>query len=155
MTTLATARPVTLRQAQALVGLPYVAGTNDCMHLAVRAQRELFGRTVAWPGDARHPAGRRTMAAAIARQREAMADPVARPAAGDAVLFLQRAGADLLWHVGTLLTDAAGSLWVLHASAAAGASLLEPLADCRAAGLAVEGFYRWRLAADRAEAGHE
>lgn len=147
-----TATPaVTLRRAEALVGLPYVEGSFDCMHLAVLAQRELFGRVVAWPDARRHPAGRRTMAAAIARHRETVADPVARPAAGDAVLFLQRVHGEVQWHVGTLLTDAAGCLWVLHASAAAGASLLETLADCVAAGFAVEGFYRWRLAAEGTE----
>ena len=37
---------VTLRQAEALVGLEHVPGRFDCMHLAVLAQQVLFSRVV-------------------------------------------------------------------------------------------------------------
>lgn len=141
-----------LRRAEALVGLPVVPGEFDCAHLALRAQRELFGRELAWPLPGRHPQGRRGQAAAFARWRPALARKVDTeidtPASGDAVLFEQpREGGSAEWHIGTLIVDDTGERWVLHTRAGVERSVLERLADCRARALRVEGIYRWTAAA--------
>ena len=62
---------------------------------------------------------------------------------GDAVLWQAGIGSDAQhWHIGTLFV-ALGERWVLHTTAALGASVLQPLAECGAQGLHFEGFYRW------------
>lgn len=138
------ASAVTLRQAEALVGLPYVPRTADCMHLAVRAQRELFGRQVRWHGGL-HPARPDHQVALL---QGAIADVARRlaageaPQAGDAVLWLAGGGRGTHYHVGTLLLHA-GEQWVLHTSEELGASVLQRLAECPLAGLRFEGIYRW------------
>lgn len=136
---------VTLRDAEALVGLPYVEGTADCMHLAVLAQRRLWGRAVGWQQQ-RHPLGRGLQAAMIRRHIGALAAPLGEhdtPRSGDAVLWRMHADTPAeRFHIGTLLVDG-GERWVLHTTAALRASVLQRLADCAAAGLHFEGFYRW------------
>lgn len=134
----------TLRAAESLVGLPYVARSFDCMHLAVLAQQQLFGRTVRWAGGV-HPA---RPAHQVALLRDAIGD-VARPLAdgeqpegGDAVLWLAGGGRGTHFHIGTLLLHA-GEQWVLHTSEELGASVLQRLAECPLAGLRLEGIYRW------------
>jgi hypothetical protein len=132
---------VTLRQAEALVGLPCVPGRFDCMHLAVLAQRVLFNRLVQWQLDA-HPLGRRHQAALVQRHCDELADRLPLdepPVSGDAVLWLRADGG---YHIGTLLVQA-GRRWVLHTSEATGSSVLQQLADTAAHGLRLEGFYRW------------
>lgn len=137
---------VTLRDAEALVGLPYRAGRADCMHLAVLAQRQLFGRVVRWPADARHPLRAADQVETIGRHLADLARPLqpCEPAiTGDAVLWQAGIGSDAQhWHIGTLFV-ALGERWVLHTTAALGASVLQPLAECGAQGLHFEGFYRW------------
>lgn len=138
---------VTLRQAEALVGLPYIDGDADCMHLAVRAQSELFGRTVNWPAR-RHPRGVRGQVALVERHLDELAvllvdDDI--PASGDAVLWTadDDAGKGLRYHIGTLLVQAS-EMWVLHTNAGLGESVLQRLVECPAQGLRLEGIYRWR-----------
>lgn len=140
----AAAAAVTLRQAEALVGLPYVPRTADCMHLAVRAQRELFGRQVRWDAGV-HPARPAEQVALLQRAIGGVARPLAEgeaPQAGDAVLWLAGAGRGAHFHIGTLLLHA-GEQWVLHTSEELGASVLQRLAECPLAGLRLEGIYRW------------
>ncbi|MGI9218600.1 MAG: hypothetical protein ACR2JA_16570 [Hydrogenophaga sp.] len=134
----------TLRAAEALVGLPYVARSFDCMHLAVLAQQQLFGRTVRWAGGL-HPA-RPTYQVALVRDAIGdVARPLAageQPEAGDAVLWLAGGGRSTHFHIGTLLLHA-GEQWVLHTSEALGTSVLQRLAECPLTGLRLEGIYRW------------
>lgn len=138
---------VTLRQAEALVGLEYRAGEFDCMHLAVLAQRVLFGRTVAWLEQA-HPRGVRHQAALIGKHCAELASRLGdadAPATGDAVLWTwDDAAGGQGWHIGTLIMSG-GVRWALHTSEAMGASVLQRLADLPAQGLRLEGFYRWRV----------
>lgn len=135
---------VTLRQAEALVGLEFRAGQFDCMHLAVLAQRVLFGREVGWPDQA-HPRGGRHQAALIQRHCGDLARPLADgevPASGDAVLWTNEDEDGRSFHIGTLLVQG-GERWVLHSSEALGSSVLQRLAETPAQGLRLEGFYRW------------
>lgn len=138
------AAAVTLRQAEALVGLPYVARTADCWHLALRAQRELFGREVRWPL-AQHPARADRQAALLHSVIGGLARPLADgelPQAGDAVLWQAGGGRHTHFHIGTLLLHASEQ-WVLHTSEELGASVLQRLAECPMTGLRLEGIYRW------------
>lgn len=133
----------TLRDAEALVGLPYVEGQFDCGHLLVRAQRELFGREVELPLRGPRPTTDLGQAAAIVRCREALGRRVHLPAHGDGVLFTEAAAdGTRRWHVGTVLIEH-GQRWVLH-TRAGHASLLQRLDDCVRMGLRLEGFYAWR-----------
>ena len=93
-----------------------------------------------------HPRGARSRAAAILRWREQLTDPVATPAPGDVVLFMQFVDGHADWHIGTVLMHL-GQPWVLHTNDHIHASVLEPLWRCRLRGMHVEGYYRWRAAA--------
>ena len=135
--------PVTLRQAEALVGLAYVPGTFDCAHLAVLAQEYLFGRQVRLPNTGLHPQGARGQAAAIRRHCDQLATHVEEPQTGDVVLFIEEVEGGVRWHIGTVILEL-GQRWVLHTTQAQGASVLQRMDDCLRAGLWVEGFYRWR-----------
>jgi hypothetical protein len=132
-----------LRDAEALVGLPYVEGEFDCAHLAHLAQERLFGRRLQWPLPGRHPTGVRSRAAAVHRWREQLAHPVAAPQAGDVALFRHTVRGCDDWHIGTVLL-ALGQPWVLHTHGGLQASVLEPLQSCRRRGLHLDGYYRWR-----------
>lgn len=135
----------TLRQAEALVGLPFVDGEFDCVHLAVRAQAELFGRTVLWPAGTRHPRGRRGQIAEIERSRDQVVDAVEVPESGDIVLMRQRLHDETFqYHVGTLIIHA-GQRWVLHVFEGHH-SVLQPEADMYMDGTRRDGYYRWREA---------
>ena len=143
---LAAAAPlVTLRQAEVLVGLAYVPGRFDCMHLALLAQRQLFGRDVPWPRQA-HPQGRRHQAAMIQAHCAELARPLAdweQAETGDGVLWTVDAGAaGRGFHIGTLFVQG-GERWVLHTSIELDMSVLQRLSDCASHGLRLEGFYRW------------
>ncbi len=143
----------TLRQAEQLVGLTYVPGRFDCVHLAVLAQQRLFGRPLRETASAigaRNPVAADAQARKLLLLRNALADAVtaedARP--GDVVLFVDDRtpdGGGCQWHVGTVL-EQGGERWVLHTNEALGTSVLERLADCRRRGLHVDGFYRLREA---------
>jgi hypothetical protein len=133
---------VTLRQAEALVGIEYVAGQFDCMHLAVLAQRMLFNRQIAWP-ERTHPRGKLGQAVAVQRHCDELAqrlDDGTPPETGDAVLWRRPDGG---YHIGTVF-EQCGQRWVLHADQSLGSSVLQRMADTAAQGLQVEGFYRWR-----------
>lgn len=138
---------VTLRQAERLAGLPYVDGDFDCMHLAVRAARELFGREVPWP-HRRHPTGVKAQRALMSRHADALTVKLAAtepPCEGDVVAWSMEADRPSWprrWHVGTVLLRR-GEVWVLHTSVALGSSVLQRLCDVPP-GMRLEGFYRWR-----------
>lgn len=122
--------------SEAFVGLPYVEGEQDCAELVARVQREVFGRAVTVPrARADGPFGK---SAQIAQGAADLADRVALPAEGDAVLMQVRG----LWHVGVWF--AVGEPWVLHALRSAGAVVAHRLRDLPALGIKVEGFYRMR-----------
>lgn len=134
----------TLRDAEALVGLPYLPGVQDCMHLALRAQAHLWGRTIVLPVS-RHPVAPRQQARLIEAGIGTLARPLAAdeaPEPGDLVLWLAASPLGPHYHVGTLLLQG-GERWVLHTSQELGASVLQRLADTRQWGLHLEGLYRW------------
>lgn len=138
------AAEVTLRDAEAFVGLAYTPRTFDCMHLALLVQDRLFGRSIRDPLAAVHPEGVRSQARAVLMHREALADLVSHPQTGDAVLFVEPDAAGRVnYHIGTCFMDPAQRLWVLH-TRLHGSSLLQPLSVCKQQGLQVEGFYRWK-----------
>lgn len=136
-----------LQRAEALVGIPYVAARFDCMHLAVRAAREIFGRTLAWADGLPHPRGRRAQAAAFITMQAELARRVGPDEAtdGDVLLFRNDAAAHP-FHVGTLFIDECGQRWVLHVLDVGDSSRLQRLADCKRHGLILEGAYRWNEA---------
>ncbi len=138
----APASTVTLRDAERLVGMPYVAGRFTCMHLAVWAQDALWGREVARQAPRRVPVHGRQQAAMVEHWRHQLCDVVKTPASGDVVLFHDDL-AEWPWHIGTVLVEG-GETWVLHTHQGIGASVLERLPDTQRRGLRVEGFYRWR-----------
>lgn len=141
-----------LRQAERYVGMPYRPGHFDCVHLAALVQEQVFGRTVADWLPRRHPVSPAAQHQLVERTREGLADLVSQPETGAAVLFkhaVHARGTDLVdvWHVGTLFLDGCGQAWVLHTHAGAGSVVLEGLASCKARGLRLDGFYRWKVAA--------
>lgn len=132
---------VTLRDAEALVGIPYDEGHFDCGHLVSLVQQQLFGRAVGLP--VHHPRGRRGQAAMIGRLSAQLVERVVVPATGDVSLYLEvhddgREG----FHLGTVFVQA-GECWVLHAHATSGASVLQRETDALRMGLRLEGYYRW------------
>lgn len=122
---------------EAYIGLPYIEGEQDCAELVARVQREVFGRAVTVPRvRADGPFGK---SAQIAQGAVDLADPVAVPADGDAVLMKVRG----LWHVG-LWFEQAGEQWVLHALRSSGQVVAHRMRALAAMGIRVEGFYRMR-----------
>ncbi len=125
------------------VGEPYVPGENDCAALAVRVQREVFGRDIRLPGDRREgPFGSSAQIDALA---DDYAVPVDRPTEGDAVLMRCRGR---LSHVG-VYCEIGGVAYVLHAmqagpAAGGGSVCLHRLRDLPRYYLIAEGYYRWR-----------
>lgn len=138
-------------RAQAYVGTPYIAGQFDCTDLAVQVQRELFNLAVPMPSHSARPGSvARAGGAAIHRLREALADPVETPHAGDFCLLWAPEGDEARgvqrWHVGTVFMHG-GEIWVLHNSGSTTGAALQRLADIKRLGLRLDGFYRWRPAA--------
>lgn len=119
------------------LGLSYAPGNFDCADLAVKVQREVFGREVVLPSDhGSDPFGRN---ARIEAHKLACAEPVDEPADGDAVLLITNGR---LQHIG-LLCLIRGERWVLHNRKALGVTRGR-LRDLEAQGYRVEGFYAWR-----------
>lgn len=141
----APARPVTVRDAEALVGIEYRDGHMDCMHLAVLAQRVLFGRVVPWQHRT-HPVRTAEQVAMVNAHMGQLArrlGPDEQPQSGDGVLWLRPdTGAGRGFHIGTLFLLGA-ERWVLHTSEALGESVLQRMSEANADGLTVEGIYRW------------
>lgn len=139
------AEAVTLRQAETLVGIIHVPHHFDCMHLAMLAQRQLFGRAVPWPLQA-HPHSPRHQTRLIQQHCAQLARPLAEdepPATGDAVLWtVEGDTGHRHYHIGTLF-HGHGQRWVLHISEGLGSSVLQRLDECAADGLRLDGFYRW------------
>jgi hypothetical protein len=122
--------------SEAYIGLPYIAGDQDCAELLARVQREVFGRAVTVPRvRADGPFGK---SAQISQGARDLADPVLEPVEGDAVLMLVRG----LWHVGVWFEQ--GEPWVLHAMRNAGQVVSHRLRELPVLGIRVEGFYRMR-----------
>lgn len=147
--TLPPVRAVTLRDAERLVGMPYVAGRFTCMHLAVWAQEVLWHRKVARGVPTRLPVHGSQQAAMVQQWRHQLCDPVDFPQSGDVVLFHDD-GSDWPWHIGTVLVDGF-EVWVLHTHQGIGASVLERLHDAQRRCLRVEGYYRWREAPEHGQ----
>jgi hypothetical protein len=134
----------TVQQINAFVGLPYEEGRFDCADLAVKIQRDLYGKHIGLP--AHHPQGAKTQAAAIRRNSEELATRITREEAmdGDAIVIVSTDGeGGTLLHIGTLFY-LSSIPWVLHTSVTTGHSLLQRLSDLPLFRLKVEGFYRWK-----------
>lgn len=122
--------------SDAYIGLPYIAGEQDCAELLARVQREVFGRQVTVPRErAESPFGK---SAQISQGARDLADPVQAPLEGDAVLMQVRG----LWHVGVWFER--GEPWVLHALRSAGGVVSHRMRELPLFGIKVEGFYRMR-----------
>ena len=137
-------RAVTLRDAERYVGLPYVPGEFDCMDLAIRVQRELFGRDLSALAGRSHGLGVRGQGREISRLRDAVATRVELADTGCAVLMSEPGDLVPTWHIGTAFVQGDMSVWVLHASAAQGGVVLQRLNDLRRFGMHLEGFYLWK-----------
>ena len=132
---------MTLAIAQKFVGMPYVVGEFDCADLAVRVQREVFGKDIALP--ASHRLGARGHYVQINSLKDDVADRIPEPENGCAVLMTQYTGKAVLWHVGTAFIDGQ-DVWVLHNSALQKGAALQRLDAMRRSGFRVEGWYRWK-----------
>ena len=119
------------------IGLPWVLGASDCACLAVRVQREVFGREIGLPTDRCGAAG--DWAARIADLAADYATPIAEPHEGCGVL-VRVLGADC--HFGTA-ARIAGEWWVLHTLERHGA-VLHRARDFRRLGMRIEGWWAWR-----------
>lgn len=141
-----------LRRAEMYVGRTCLPGRFDCVHLAVLVQEEVFGRKVGRLTRERHPVSPVAQHLLIEACRDTLADQVEEPDTGDVVLFKHAAhvrGTDLVdvWHVGTLFLDGLGQPWVLHTHDGCRSAVLEPQYSCKARGLRLDGYYRWKVAA--------
>jgi len=124
------------------IGIPYDMRHMDCADLALLVQRELFGRTVMLAGKRPRLLRDDAQAQAIRAYTQQLADPVAQPQDGDAVL-MREIGAAEAGHIGTYFF-LNFTPYVLHTTALLGASVLHRRQDLSATGLTVEGFYRWK-----------
>lgn len=122
------------------IGLPYSFRSMDCADLALKVQRELFGKEVHVPGGRPRPAGA-DQPRAIEAWTQQLAHRVEVPQSGDLVLMLD-SGETKAGHAGTYFF-LAHEPWVLHTSHALGESVMHRLSDLPSFGLRVEGFYRW------------
>lgn len=120
------------------LGRPWVEGEHECTHFVCEVLREEFGRQVSLP---RAPRSIRARDALVDSRRGLDAHPVEHPVDGDLVLMTaavarRRRG----YHLGVYA--GAGEPHVLHCERDAG-SMLHPIRELAALGLALEGYYRW------------
>ena len=120
------------------IGLPYVEGEGDCAALAVRVQREVFGREIVLPTT--HACGVRAQTVQIAALRDDYAERLPAPVEGCGVLMQCRGRFS---HIG-LFAAIGGEGWVLHAMQNARMVVLHRVRDLPRHGLALEGYYAWR-----------
>lgn len=125
------------------IGIPYCPRRMDCADLAMLVQRELFGREVLLAGKRPRPLSAAAQDAAIDAYKDQLAERVAQPQDGDAVL-MREPGAERAGHIGTYFFINYAP-HVLHTAAwMQGGSTLHRMQDLSAMGLTVEGFYRWK-----------
>lgn len=129
-------------QIDRFIGIPYCPRHMDCADLAMLVQSELFGRAVVLPGRRPRPLEAEAQSREIAAMSAQLADPIAAPQEGDAVL-MREAGTSNAGHIGTYFF-LNFTPYVLHTSHALGGSVLHRLQDLKGYGLTVEGFYRWK-----------
>lgn len=120
------------------VGLPYVPETGDCVALAVRVAREVFGVEPQVPTS--HARTLREQTAQILEYREEVAERIAEPFDGCPALFV---GRGRLCHAGVMCW-LAGEWWVLHADQSAGAVIRQRLRDMTRVHFKLEGYYKWK-----------
>lgn len=125
--------------ASRYVGLDYAPGEFDCADLAVRVQREIFGRDLQIP--ANHRLGRRGQIAQITSLRDEIAERVTLPTDGDLALFINGSESVESWHIGTVFLRKQ-EIWILHNSFRLGASVLWRLDTFPENGMRLEGFYK-------------
>lgn len=128
---------IRLRDVEHYTRRRYNVGSFDCADLAIDVQREVFGREIQLPV---HPRGKRSQAVAIARHADACTRVLSAPQTGCLALMQ---GLEGRWHIGTVVTDAAGTPWLLHAHSAELGVLLHPLAEVSELGLRVIEFREW------------
>lgn len=128
---------IRLRDVEHYTNRRYSVGSFDCADLAIAVQREVFGREVKIPA---HPRGKRSQAAAIARHANACTRVLSTPETGCIALML---GTEGRWHIGTVVMNAAGTPWLLHAHSDELGVLLQPLSEVSELGLRVVEFREW------------
>lgn len=133
----AVTQSVRLRDVEHYTSRRYSVGSFDCADLAIDVQREVFGREIQLPT---HPRGKRSQAVAISRHADACTRVLNAPKTGCVALMRGQEGR---WHIGTVVMDAAGAPWVLHAHSAELGVLLQPLAEVSELGLSVVEFREW------------
>ncbi|MDR3005954.1 MAG: hypothetical protein LBV14_17190 [Acidovorax sp.] len=132
-----------LERIEALVGIPYDPRRMDCADLAMQVQLQVFGRQVLLPGRRPRPLDSAAQAREIAAMSAQLADPVATPQDGDAVL-MREVGATHAGHIGTYFFINY-TPYVLHVAAwMQGGSTLHRLQELSGLGLTVEGYYGWK-----------
>lgn len=127
------------------VGLVYDRDHFDCADLAMKVQREVFGREVVLPQDRRRPVSPRGMNQAICESQHAVARR--RPEGvqwqdGDGVLL--KRGWTFPTHVGVLFSLGDPAEWyVLHNTSKKCNSVLTRVRDLHLDGWRIEGVYEW------------
>jgi hypothetical protein len=129
-----------LALAQKYVGTPYVEGMFDCADLAVKVQRELFGKYIDLPAHEQTRAGHVQQIGAL---RYDKAEPIEEPTEGCGVLLARTDPKGLVWHIGTVFLGG-DEPWVLHNSQHLQSAALQRLSHLKRSGFKVEGFYAWK-----------
>jgi hypothetical protein len=132
-----------LQRIEAQVGIPYDPRRMDCADLAMQVQQQVFGHQVQLAGRRPRPLDSAAQAREIAAMSAQLAEPVATPQDGDAVL-MREVGATHAGHIGTYFFINY-TPYVLHVAAwMQGGSTLHRLQELSGLGLTVEGYYRWK-----------
>jgi hypothetical protein len=130
-----------LKIAEKYVGTPYVKGMFDCADLAVKVQREVFGRNIDLPAHEQTRAGQEQQ---IGSLRYEKAEPIKAPTEGCGVLLTRIDPKGLVWwHIGTVFFQA-DEPWVLHNSEHLKSAALQRLSYLMRSGFRVEGWYAWK-----------
>lgn len=130
------------KAAQTYVGLPWRTDF-DCTALALRVQRELFGRAPVMP-----PQAQVQRADAVHALSAQLAQRVGHPRTGTAVLFREAMGkCAVRWHLGTVFMrpGRAYEPWVLHSDETRNTQF-QPLSELLTQGLDLDGFFEWKPA---------
>lgn len=138
----------TLADAEKYLNHKYVEGEFDCGSLTVLVQKELFGRAISIPHAAERSRGARHQAMDLERYQRALAELVAQPQTGDAVVMWSTEGKaapplNRRWHVGTAFVQNS-EIWVLHLANEKRGAAIQKLSSMEQQGLRVDAFYSWK-----------
>lgn len=136
-----------LSDAEKYLEYKYVDGEFDCGSLAVLVQRELFDREIDIPHASDRARGARGQASDLAKYQKSLAELVATPATGDAVVMWTTTenGAppfNRRWHIGTAFVQN-NEVWVLHCANEKRGVAIQRLSQIESNGVHVDAFYTW------------